>query len=255
MRSRPRSRAASASGAIERLGTLRVDNSAFRHRRARCQNRTFAKACRRAELDARGFRTALQVALRRSGLRAARKELDAIAAAAWDAYADGRKAPHTRKAGAGLCRPGLRPFRRLARGARGDHAGRSARHDDPHGPSRILIVNGSSRSEHTCPGEMSKTWRLVELAARRSAASTVSRSRCSISAALASEYRPHDPSLQGLLLDRGAALPLALLLLPEPCPRPDPGLDERDLSAVGRGARHHDRHAGQLVPGDLAAEG
>jgi multimeric flavodoxin WrbA len=28
----------------------------------------------------------------------------------------------------------------------------------------MLLINGSPRSEHTCPGEMSKTWRLVELA-------------------------------------------------------------------------------------------
>src|SRR5262249_40695060 len=33
-------------------------------------------------------------------------------------------------------------------------------------PPRILIVNGSSRTEHTCPGEMSKSWRLVEIASR-----------------------------------------------------------------------------------------
>ena len=29
---------------------------------------------------------------------------------------------------------------------------------------RILVINGSSRSEHTCPGEMSKSWRLVKIA-------------------------------------------------------------------------------------------
>src|SRR5438477_3941578 len=38
------------------------------------------------------------------------------------------------------------------------------RHEEPTEPSRILLINGSARSEHTCPGEMSKTWRLVELA-------------------------------------------------------------------------------------------
>ena len=32
--------------------------------------------------------------------------------------------------------------------------------------SRILLVNGSSRSDQTCPGEMSKTFRLVEIAQR-----------------------------------------------------------------------------------------
>ena len=29
---------------------------------------------------------------------------------------------------------------------------------------RMLVINGSARTEHTCPGEMSKTWRLVKLA-------------------------------------------------------------------------------------------
>src|SRR5215472_16658034 len=32
--------------------------------------------------------------------------------------------------------------------------------------SRILLVNASSRSEHTCPGEMSKTFRLTTIAER-----------------------------------------------------------------------------------------
>ena len=36
------------------------------------------------------------------------------------------------------------------------------RQQDPTAPSRILIVNGSTRSEHTCPGEVSKTRRLVD---------------------------------------------------------------------------------------------
>jgi multimeric flavodoxin WrbA len=38
------------------------------------------------------------------------------------------------------------------------------RHDDSHGPSRILLIAGSARSEHTCPGEMSKSYRLVQVA-------------------------------------------------------------------------------------------
>ena len=39
-----------------------------------------------------------------------------------------------------------------------------AEHDDPAEPPCILIVNCSSRSENTCPGEMSKSWRLLEIA-------------------------------------------------------------------------------------------
>jgi multimeric flavodoxin WrbA len=91
------------------------------------------------------------------------EEIDAIAGAAWDAYADGRKAPQTRKAGAGFADPDYElSLDWLA--ARAAIADAQQRHDDPSGPARILLVNGSSRTEHTCPGEMSKTWRLVELA-------------------------------------------------------------------------------------------
>jgi multimeric flavodoxin WrbA len=91
------------------------------------------------------------------------RELQAITDAAWDAYSDSRKAPHTRKAGPGFSDPDYDlSVDWLA--ARDAIAEAQRRHDDPADPSRILIVNGSARSEHTCPGEMSKTWRLVELA-------------------------------------------------------------------------------------------
>ena len=90
-------------------------------------------------------------------------ELQAITNAAWDAYADSRKAPHTRKAGPGFTDPDYElSVDWLA--AHDAIAEAQRRYDNPAEPSRVLIVNGSSRSEHTCPGEMSKTWRLVELA-------------------------------------------------------------------------------------------
>jgi multimeric flavodoxin WrbA len=90
-------------------------------------------------------------------------ELDRIAAAAWDAYSNHRKAPKTRKAGAGYADPDYDlAMDWLAAKAAVDAA--QIRHDDATGPCRVLIVNGSSRSEHTCPGEMSKSWRLVEFA-------------------------------------------------------------------------------------------
>jgi multimeric flavodoxin WrbA len=91
-------------------------------------------------------------------------ELDRIAAAAWDAYADGRKSPRTRKAGPGFADPDYD----LALdwiAARDAMNAAQRRFEDPSTPPRILIVNGSSRSEHSCPGEMSKSWRLVEIAA------------------------------------------------------------------------------------------
>ncbi|AMA58672.1 flavodoxin family protein [Bradyrhizobium sp. CCGE-LA001] len=91
------------------------------------------------------------------------RELDAIVGAAWDAYSHSRKAPKTRKAGPGFADPDYDiAIDWLDARARILEAQR--RHDDADETPRILIINGSARSEHTCPGEMSKTWRLVELA-------------------------------------------------------------------------------------------
>ena len=59
--------------------------------------------------------------------------------------------------------------------------------------------------------------------------------------------RQEDPPVQGLRLDGDAALPLAVQLLSEPFAQPGPRLDERDLRALGRGARDRHRHADALV--------
>jgi multimeric flavodoxin WrbA len=95
--------------------------------------------------------------------RTLQRELDAIVAAAWDAYSHSRKAPITRKAGPGFADPNYE----IAADwlvAREAILEAQRRHDDTSEVPRILIINGSPRSEHTCPGEMSKTWRLVKLA-------------------------------------------------------------------------------------------
>jgi len=91
------------------------------------------------------------------------RELDAIIAAAWDAYSHSRKSPVTRKADAGFADPDYEiSVDWLA--ARDAIMEAQRRHDSLDQKPRILLVNGSSRNEHTCPGEMSKTWRLVKLA-------------------------------------------------------------------------------------------
>jgi multimeric flavodoxin WrbA len=90
-------------------------------------------------------------------------ELDRVVAAAWDAYANSRKSPHTRKAGPGFADPDYELSVDWLAARAAIEAARE-RHDDPERPPRILLVNGSSRSEHTCPGEMSKSFRLVEIA-------------------------------------------------------------------------------------------
>lgn len=90
-------------------------------------------------------------------------ELDRIAAVAWDAYSHHRKAPRTRAAGPGYADPSYElALDWLDAKAAVDAA--QLRHDDAQGPCRVLLINGSPRSEHTCPSEMSKSWRLVEIA-------------------------------------------------------------------------------------------
>ena len=98
---------------------------------------------------------------------------------------------------------------------------------------------------------MSKSWRLVELAGacfRGARISTVD----VLDFAADIGVRQANPSLQVVRVDLDGAVSLAMQLLPELFAGPDRRLDERDLSALGGGARHHDRHAGELVSG-LAA--
>jgi multimeric flavodoxin WrbA len=88
-------------------------------------------------------------------------EIAKLIDAAWDGYAHSRKSPHTRKAGPGFADPDYD----LAvdwLNARAAIAEAQKRHDDPNQKPRILIINGSSRNEHSCPGEMSKSWRMAK---------------------------------------------------------------------------------------------
>jgi multimeric flavodoxin WrbA len=92
-----------------------------------------------------------------------RTELQKVAGAAWEAYEASRKSPRTRKAGQAFADPDYDlSVDWLA--ARDAILAAQRRHDDPDRPPQILLINCSPRSEHTCPGEMSKSWRLVELA-------------------------------------------------------------------------------------------
>ncbi len=95
-----------------------------------------------------------------------RAENDAIArleAIAWEAHEQGRKAPITRLAGAEfkdttyeMSVEWLDTRQRLKAAQQ--------RWEATGSPSRVLLINGSARNDATCPGEMSKTWRLTQLA-------------------------------------------------------------------------------------------
>jgi multimeric flavodoxin WrbA len=91
------------------------------------------------------------------------KEIDKVLAAAWDGYHSYRKAPRTRRAGRGYADPSyelsidwLNAKEAIGHAERQQKSARSR--------SRILLINGSMRSDQTCPGEISKSWRLVEIA-------------------------------------------------------------------------------------------
>ena len=81
---------------------------------------------------------------------------------AWQALQDGRKAPGTRPAGRGFADPSY-PISTEWLDTRKRLKAAQARWSDQSSPSRVLLVCGSARNDGTCPGEMSKTWRLTTL--------------------------------------------------------------------------------------------
>jgi len=89
-----------------------------------------------------------------------RGELEHVFEKAWNGYDEYRKSPRRRAAGADFADPSFElPLEWLATRAAIQKA--QTAQADPASPSRILLVNASTRSEHTCPGEISKTRRLA----------------------------------------------------------------------------------------------
>jgi multimeric flavodoxin WrbA len=82
---------------------------------------------------------------------------------AWDAYREGNKAPLTSKAGPGFADPDY-DLSDEWRATRDKLLAAQQAWSQAGTPSRVLLVCGSSRNDGTCPGEISKTFRLVQLA-------------------------------------------------------------------------------------------
>ncbi|MGH8139396.1 MAG: flavodoxin family protein [Steroidobacteraceae bacterium] len=117
-------------------------------------------------------------------------ELDRVATAAWEGYRNARKSPRTRKAGGEFADPG---YELAIDWLQTREAINSARlcHADTSSPARFLLINCSSRSEHTCPGEMSKSYRLLELAREVLAGAQHTQVEVLDLSRLASEYGRH----------------------------------------------------------------
>ncbi|MEO7137710.1 MAG: NADPH-dependent FMN reductase, partial [Gemmatimonadales bacterium] len=92
-----------------------------------------------------------------------RPEIDRIIEIAWKNYDEYHKSPRERQAGLGFADPDfVLPVEWLA--TRDAVAAAERRQRDPSTPRRILVICGAARHDQTCPGEMSKTFRLVQLA-------------------------------------------------------------------------------------------
>jgi multimeric flavodoxin WrbA len=85
-----------------------------------------------------------------------------LEAIAWQALQDNRKAPVTRPAGDGFADPGYQLSAEWRETSDRLKAAQR-RWAEASTPSRVLLVCGSARNDGTCPGEVSKTWRLATI--------------------------------------------------------------------------------------------
>lgn len=92
--------------------------------------------------------------------RAEDEAIERLEEIAWLAYTDGRKAPFTQQAGLGYANPDYDlSIEWIATKQRIDEA--QKRWSEPSTPSRVLLICGSARNDGTCPGEISKSFRLL----------------------------------------------------------------------------------------------
>ena len=90
-------------------------------------------------------------------------EIERVIAVAWKNYTEYHRNPRKRRAGRGFSDPDFPlPIEWLETRSAIQQA--EKRQHSPKSNSRILLINGSTRSNQTCPGEMSKTFRLAKIA-------------------------------------------------------------------------------------------
>jgi multimeric flavodoxin WrbA len=112
------------------------------------------------QLSRAEFGERYQASFRDPAFQAEKEALARIEEIAWLAYKAERKAPVTRKAGPGYADPDYDlSVDWLA--ARDAIDAAQAAQADPASPPRVLVVIGSSRNDGSCPGEISKSFRLA----------------------------------------------------------------------------------------------
>ncbi len=90
-------------------------------------------------------------------------EITKLSDTAWKNYNEGKKAPHTQKAGSEFKDPEYKLNVEWLK-ARSAIEQAQSLYENPALPSTVLLINGSDRNETTCPGEISKSSRLINWA-------------------------------------------------------------------------------------------
>ena len=171
---------------------------------------------------------------------------------AWKNYIEYDRSPRKRRAGVGFSDPEFPLPIEWLEASKSVH--QAEKHQkSPKSNSRILVINGSTRSNQTCPGEMSKTFRLAKIAEKVISGNKGFEVDFLDLSRLASEYgRIIYPCKACVSTD--AFMPLALLLLSEPRYGTGQRLDGGNLSTLERGPWNNDPMTGALVPGAELAE-
>ncbi|GAB2842161.1 flavodoxin family protein [Pseudoduganella ginsengisoli] len=122
---------------------------------------TIRKGQAPAPLDRNTFRLQFHRAFSDPAFESVHDALAQVEEVAWQNYHAGRKAPRTRPAGPGYADPAydLSDEWRAA-SERLQQAQRVQQ--DPATTPRVLLINGAARNDGSCPGEMSKSWRMVQ---------------------------------------------------------------------------------------------
>ena len=106
------------------------------------------------------FSTRFRASFMDAAFRAEDPSISRLEEIAWGAYVEGRKAPFTQKAGPGYADPDYDLSTEwVATKQRLDAA--QLLWAKPTTKSRVLLICGSARNDGSCPGEMSKTFRMV----------------------------------------------------------------------------------------------
>ena len=115
-------------------------------------------------LDRREFHLRFIRSFEDPAFKAVHGALAQVEEVAWTNYQQGRKAPRTQAAGAEFADPEYQLSVEW-KATRDRLLAAEQRQKDPSSPSRVLLINGAARNDGTCPGEMSKTYRMAQWAA------------------------------------------------------------------------------------------